>query len=125
MKFLSGKNLFLTIIVIILLLLVILFTSPSDFRSEKSVPFDSQNWQQGDKTKRAQMAYDITATDTLIGLDHKQVKILLGDPKLEHPLIYTYHLDFGHSLWPGESWTYYLNVHFDSAGTVTSAGISD
>jgi hypothetical protein len=125
LRSISLKNWLLIIVVVLLLIITFLFTSPSDFRTNQSEFFNQHEWKEGDKSDRSSMADHIVSSDTLVGFTHDEVIKLLNKPDFEHKEIFRYELDYGQNMWPGESWIYYLNIHFDSTGQVIRAGISD
>ncbi|WP_290967706.1 MULTISPECIES: hypothetical protein [Gracilimonas] len=125
LRSITLKNWVLIIVVVLLSTITFLFTSPSYFRTNQSELFNQNEWEEGDKSTRSSMADHIVTSDTLDGFTHDEVIKLLNKPDFEHQEIYRYELDYGHSMWPGESWIYYLNIHFDSTGHVISVGISD
>lgn len=126
-----ARNILLALIALLMAGAAWFFLGGPDFTDSgmpaRPVEFESAGWKDGDRRTRGAMSRDLLAGDTLSGMTRDQVSQLLGPADRKADSLYIYIVDMGHSMDPAgsEPWPYELVISFDSAGSVSGAGLTD
>ena len=100
-------------------------SSNKDEEKQKEIPFDSQNWVEGDGRLRGAMSDGLIASEILMGKHISEIRHLLGKPDQEWSGHISYWIDIGHEF-ISSPWMYYRCIRYDSTTGITkTVWISD